>query len=321
MSNKGTGNAPTGVSAPATDFNAGLWRLADPKISLTSAAGLFIGAAAAMPLGWLDGFWLLVLSLALFAMEVAKNAWGDVVDYRSGNDLYVAADDRTNFSGGKRVLVDGLLTVRQTWLIAGVGTALGCGLGLAIVLFREFDALWIGLVGAVLGWSYHGPPLKLAYRGFGELDVVIVYGPIVVLSTYLVLTGNWSWPVVWLSLPLGLVIAAFLWVNEFPDFYADRRAEKKNLVARLGKVRSARVYPLWYLAALLMTLALPGLGFPPSSLLGALFVLPAAFAVYWVHEDPESFHRKRPAQPMALAAFLLYALGAGAGLMLGSPAA
>lgn len=321
MTEEAAGNTRTPGRALSADFNAGFWRLADPKISLTSAAGLFLGAAAAFPLGWVEGFWLLVLALAFFAMEVAKNAWGDVIDYRSGNDLYVAEDDKTDFSGGKRVLVDGLLTVRQTWLVAAAGTVVGFGLGLAIVLFREYDALWIGLIGAAVGWSYHGPPLKLAYRGLGELNVVLVYGPIVVLSTCLVLKGDWSWPVVWLSLPLGILIAAFLWINQFPDFYADRRAEKNNLVARLGKRRAALVYPLWYLAALLLTLALPSLGLPPGSLLGALFVPPAALAVYWVHENPESFHRKRPAQPMALLAFLLYALGAGAGLMFGSPGA
>ena len=321
MSEEVTDNLQARGSASSTDFNIGFWRLADPKISLTSAAGLFLGAAASLPLGWMEGFWLLVLALALFAMEVAKNAWGDVIDYRSGNDLHVAEDDKTDFSGGKRVLVDDLLTVRQTWLVAGAATILGLALGLAIVLFREFDALWIGLIGAALGWSYHGPPLKLAYRGLGELDVVVVYGPIVVLSTCLVLMGEWSWPVVWLSLPLGLLIAAFLWINQFPDFYADRRAKKMNLVARLGKRRAAHVYPLWYVAALLLTLALPSLGLPPGSLLGALFVPPAALAVYWVYQDPDSFHRKWSAQPMALLAFLLYALGAGAGLIFGSPGA
>lgn len=297
------------------DVWAGLWRLADPKISLTSFAGIYLAAALAATEHEIDWIWLILLGLAFMLVETAKNAWGDVIDWESGTDLYVAEEDRTDFSGGKRVLVDGLLTARQCWWIAAVATAAALVLGALIVLLREFDALWIGLAGLVLGWSYHGPPLKLVYRGAGELLVVLIYGPAVVVSTYLVLTHEWSLQAAYVSLPLGLVIAAFLWINEFPDYYADRRAGKMNLVARLGKGRAARVYPVWYLAALGLTASLPALGLPPESLAGAIFALPAFPAVWWVARDPESFHRHRPAQPMALLAFLLYSLGAGTGLL------
>jgi 1,4-dihydroxy-2-naphthoate octaprenyltransferase len=76
-------------------------------------------------------------------------------------------------------------------------------LGAVEVILREPLAIWIGAMGVVLGWSYHGPPLRFAYRGLGELDVVVCYGPLVVLSVYLIQTGTLSWPAFWLSLPLG----------------------------------------------------------------------------------------------------------------------
>lgn len=300
----------------AHDVTAGFWRLADLKISLTSAVGIYLGttlAATSFEIAWV---WLALLSVAFFAIEVAKNAWGDIIDYESGDDLYIAEEDRTDFSGGKRVLVDGLLTRRETSLIAAGATSVALVIGAVIVFGREFDALWIGLAGLALGWSYHGPPLKLAYRGGGELDVVLIYGPAVVLSTYLVLTHEWSLAAFWLALPLGLIIAAFLWVNQFPDYEADRKAGKMNLVARLGKRPAAIVYPVWYATALALTLALPSLGLPAGALVGAVFAIPAAPACFWVLRDPEGFHRNRPAQPMALLAFLLYSLGAGTGLLL-----
>ena len=62
----------------------GFWRLADPKISITSAASMAVGAAPAAGDAGFSWLWLLVLGLALFCMEVAKNAWGDVYDYDSG---------------------------------------------------------------------------------------------------------------------------------------------------------------------------------------------------------------------------------------------
>jgi len=301
---------------PANPRWQGFWRLADPKISITSLASMTIGGSVAAAEGQLDWFWMLLLAVALFCMEVAKNAWGDVIDYDSGNDLAVAPEDRTSFSGGKRVLVDKLLSRRETWAMALVFGAAGTGIGAIIVLLREPAAFWIGLVGLVLGWSYHGSPLKLAYRGWGELDVFICYGPLLVLSTYLVQTGSYSWQAFWLSVPLGLLITAFLWVNEFPDYAADVSARKNNLVARLGRFRAARVLPVIYLLAFGVLTALPLFSFPVGVLAGLAALPPALYACVHTLRAPETFYRTQPVQPAALISFVLYAAGASSGYLL-----
>jgi len=278
-----------------------------------------VGTAAAARVVDLDWCWLAVLGIALFCMEVAKNAWGDIYDYDSGTDLAVRPEDRTNFSGGKRVLVDGLLSRRQTWAVALLFGAAGISLGAAIVFLREPAVFWLGAVGLALGWSYHGPPLQLAYRGFGELDVVLCYGPVIALSTYVILTGHYAAAPVWLSLPLGIFTAAFLWVNEFPDYEADRGAGKYNLVARLGKQRAARLLPLIYLAGFALLLLLPRVaGLPAATALGLLALPPAAAAVYWSWRDPQTCYRHHPVQPAALLAFVLYAVGAAVGMLAGA---
>ena len=278
---------------------------------------MIIGASAAATQVELDWFWLGILGIALFCMEVAKNAWGDVIDFDSGNDLAVAAEDRTDFSGGKRVLVDGLLSRTQTWAIAITFGGAGIALGAFIVAFREPSAFWIGVIGLALGWSYHGPPLKLAYRGFGELDVLLCYGPILVLSTYLIQTGTLGWQAFWLSVPLGVFITAFLWVNEFPDFLADRSAGKNNLVARLGRHTASRVLPLIYLSGFSVLLTLPFVGYPNWLLLGLSAVVPAIYTCYHVWRAPETFYRNKPVQPAALLSFVLYSLGAAFGIATG----
>lgn len=294
----------------------GLWRLADPKISLTSAASMYLGVAVAATDHQLHWGWLAVTALAFFCMEVAKNAWGDIIDYDSGTDRLVAPQDQTDFSGGKRVLVDNLLTRRQNWLIAAAFTGAGLLAGLAIVLWREPMALWIGLLGLVLGWSYHGPPLKLAYHGLGELDVVLVYGPLIALATYLIQAHQLSLALLWLSLPLGLFIAAFLWVNEFPDYDADRKAGKRNLVVRLGRPAASRMLALIYMAGFIMTAALPWLGVSSGAWFGLLAALPAGAASRFVWREPARFHRRAPAQPAALIAFIVYSAAAGTGVLL-----
>ncbi len=299
-------------------FRAGIWRLADPKISLTSAAALMVGMAPAIREDQYSWAWLAVTALALFGLEVAKNAWGDVIDYESGTDLAVQPEDRTPFSGGKRVIVDQLLTRQQTWTVAAVFGTAGVLLGAVIVLLREPAVLGLGIVGVLLAWSYHGLPLRLAYRGLGELDVALCYGPLIVLSTFLIQTHRLSWAVFWLSVPLGLLIAAFLWVNEFPDYLADRSAGKRNLIVRLGRHNASRVLPGIYGLAFGCTVAMPWLAEVPRAAWLGLLALPfAAIACWHTWRQPEDFYRTRPVQPAALLAFLAYPIGLSVGIIWG----
>jgi 1,4-dihydroxy-2-naphthoate octaprenyltransferase len=288
-------------------FRSGLWHLADPKISITSIASMTIGASLVAVEADIDWFWLAVTGLAFFCMEVAKNAWGDVYDYDSGTDLAVAAEDRTAFSGGKRVLVDQLLTRRQTWVIALAFGLAGALLGACIVFLREPMALWIGLFGLFIGWSYHGPPLQLAYRGLGELDVVIVYGPVIALSTYLIQMHSFSMEVFLLSLPLGLFIMAFLWVNEFPDHDADVSAGKRNLIVKLGRHRASRLLPVIYLLGFALLALIPTVSYLGREIWWGLLAAPTAImACRWTWREPETFYRHHPVQPMALLTFVIY---------------
>ncbi len=299
-------------------FGAGFWRLADPKISLASFASLFLGAAAAAAGGPLHWGWLAVTVAGIFALEVAKNASGEVFDYDSGTDLAIRPEDRSPFSGGKRVLVDGLLSRGETWAIAVAGYALSVAAGLGIVAFREPRVLWIGLAGVACAYFYHAPPLRLAYRGLGELAVALCYGPLIAAGAYLVQRGELPVGIMVLGIPLGLLIGAFLIINEFPDYLADRGSGKRTLVVRLGRVGGSRLFALVVGSALLWTLLLPIAGMPLPLLLGLLAAAPAVAAVRTLLRSPEVTAAIVPAQGQALLAFLLYAVGAGIGLLLGA---
>jgi 1,4-dihydroxy-2-naphthoate octaprenyltransferase len=295
----------------------GFWRLADPKISITSLACLVVGAAWVARGGGLHWGWLAVTAAAMFAMEVAKNAWGDVIDFDSGTDLAVRPEDRTDFSGGKRVLVDQLLSRGQTWAIAAGFGGLGIGLGIWLVLARAPEALWLGVVGLVLGWSYHGPPLRLCYRGLGELDVALCYGPLLVLATTVVQTNRYEAGAVWLALPLGLFTVAFLLCNEFPDRRADAPAGKRNLVVRLGLHGASRLLVGVYVLGFAWLALLPAFGLPRLVWLGLAPAPLAGWVCRQVWRTPDGFWRVAPVQPMALLVFVLYAALAAVGTVWG----
>jgi 1,4-dihydroxy-2-naphthoate polyprenyltransferase len=301
---------------PGPDLAQGIWRLADPKITLASAASMFLGASLAAHAGPLAWGPLALTVLGIFCLEAAKNASGEIFDFDSGTDAAVLPEDRSPFSGGKRVLVDGLLTRRQTVLTAAAFYLLGSAAGLAIVLVREPAVLWLGAVGVGLAFFYHAPPLKLAYRGLGELTVALTYGPLIGCGTYLVQRQALPVQAMLLMLPLGLLIGAFLWVNEFPDYLADRSAGKRTLVVRLGRVRAAQLFGLVLGLAYLGLLLLPLAGLPRSVWLGLVGLPLAVAAARRVLSSPEATARIVPAQGWALLSFVLMALGSGAGLLL-----
>jgi len=294
----------------------GIWRLADPKITLASAAAMFLGITAAAHDGPIAWGWLLLTVLGIFFLEAAKNASGELFDFDSGVDQAVAEEDRSPFSGGKRVLVDGLLTRGQTAAAAAAFYAGGIACGLAIALLREPGVLWVGLAGVALAFFYHAPPLRLSYRGLGEIAVATVYGPLICCGTYLVQRGSVPVTIVLLSLPLGLLVGAFLWVNEFPDYRADAAAGKWTLVVRLGRERASRIFGVIVAAAFAGLAFLPAAGLPVGVWLGAAGLPHGLAAALRLRATPETTALIVPAQAWTLLSFVLTAVGAGVGLLL-----
>lgn len=282
---------------------------------MASAASLFLGACASAVEGAIAWGWLALTISGILFLEAAKNASGEVFDFDSGVDSAVEEVDRSPFSGGKRVIVDGLLTRRQTAVAALVFYTLGVGIGLAIVVAREPGVLWLGAAGVLLAYFYHAPPVKLSYRGLGEVAVALVYGPLICCGTFLVQRHTITALPLIVSLPLGLLIGAFLWVNEFPDFKADAAGGKRTLVVRLGRVAASRVFLALLLLAFLGIALLPALGFTPA--IAGLAGLPhAALAGHRLLAAPTSTPRIIAAQRWMLLSFVLAALGMGAGLLL-----
>jgi len=278
---------------------------------------MVIGTAAAAHDGPIAWGWLALTVLGVFGVEVGKNASGELVDFDSGTDLAVAPGDRTPFSGGKRVLVDQLLTRGETRAVAAAGYALALAAGLVIVAFRDPRVLWLGLLGAACAFFYHAPPVKLSYRGLGELAVALCYGPLIAAGTYLVQRGRVSGDLLRLSLPLGALIASFLWINEFPDCEADRGAGKRTLVVRLGRDAASRVFALIVVLAYAGLATLPLTGLPPAVLLGLAGLPFGIAAAVRLTRAPRATPRLVPAQAWTLLSFLLMAAGSALGLLLG----
>jgi 1,4-dihydroxy-2-naphthoate octaprenyltransferase len=225
-------------------------------------------------------WWTALLTVvgAAFA-HLAINVTNDIFDTLSGADE--ANTTPTQFSGGSRVAIYDLVSVRG---LVGVAVALFAvaaviGLGLVIVT-GSLTLLWIGIAGIAIGVAYTAPPLKLVYRGLGELAVALGFGPIMLLGAYVVQTGRLAWEPAVLSIVPGILVALILFVNEIPDRRSDAQAGKRTLPARFPPEAVRTAYLVVALAAFVVIAAGVGGGILPWPTLIALAAVPLVFRVH-----------------------------------------
>lgn len=182
------------------------------------------------------------------------------------NEYYDFETDSANvnfnqFTGGSRVLPDGLIERRTVLVAAGLCTAIALALGLVIQFgfHRGPLSLPLGAVAALMGYAYTAPPLRIIYRGLGEPLIGISVGWIPVLIGYYLIAGMPTGAMVHLmSLPTVLGCIMLIVVNEFPDYESDKASGKLNLAVRLGRERAAWVFTV---LGVLLAATLAYLGF------------------------------------------------------------
>jgi 1,4-dihydroxy-2-naphthoate octaprenyltransferase len=238
-----------------------------------------LGIAIAARHGSFDLLTAVLTVIGASFVQLGLNVANDVFDTAQG------ADDAnltpTKFSGGSRVIQYGLVSFRQ---MAGIATFfyVGAGLiGLLLLALRGSPALLIiGVVGFIVSIGYTAPPLKFVYRGLGEIAVAIGFGPLMLLGAYVVQTrGALSWEPFVASLPIALLVALILYVNEIPDRRGDARAGKRTLPVRLSKPTVIAIYQVAAVAAYAIVVIGVVVGQLPIPALLALLSAPLALQV------------------------------------------
>jgi 1,4-dihydroxy-2-naphthoate octaprenyltransferase len=168
-------------------------------------------------------------------VQLGVNVSNDVFDTAQGADD--ANVTPTQFSGGSRVIQYGLVSFGQMAALTAIFFAAAAAIGLLLLVLRGSPALLaIGVIGFIVGLGYTAPPLKLVYRGLGEIAVAVGFGPLMLLGAYVVQTrGALSWEPFVASIPIALLIALVLYVNEIPDRRGDARAGKRTLPVRFSR--------------------------------------------------------------------------------------
>ena len=287
----------------------GIWvGAARPRTLPAAFAPVIVGSA----LAWHDGVFVLPAALLCLGfsvlVQVGTNFANDYYDFVRGADTAARV-------GPRRAVAAGLITpaAMKAAMIGVFAAAFLVGLGL--VAWGGPWLIAIGVASIVCGIAYTGGPFPLAYHGLGDVFVFVFFGLVAVGGTYFVQAGDLGANAVLAGIPIGLLAANILVVNNYRDVETDAAANKRTLVVRWGR-RAARIQ---FNASLAVAFAIPFVfvlrGFGIACLLPLALVPMAVIHVRRLRES------KTPSELIALLGatgklLALYALLLGLGLVL-----
>lgn len=260
-----------------------------PMTWIAYTVGAF--GAAATTGAWDPWIYLIGFGFLFFleAATVFTNEWFDFETDRQNRDY-------GPFNGGSRVLVDKVLSFRE----------LAFGTGLALTLTAVCMGLILHLAGitlplmvvmgvmTVFALGYTIPPLKLSWRGLGELDVGFTHSLGAIMCGYIFTGGACYDPFPWLvSIPLFLAVLPSIILAGVPDLKADRNAGKRTLAVLIGRKRAKQVAMAFTLAAILAVIILKDLSVLMGAFAGTLYlaVPHGAALIYYLYQDQKGEQR------------------------------
>jgi 1,4-dihydroxy-2-naphthoate octaprenyltransferase len=229
-----------------------LWLLAArPRTLPAAVAPVLVGTALA---GSEDVFRALPFVAALVGsifIQIGTNLSNDYSDARRGADT----EDRL---GPVRVTAGGLMPPRRVLVGTYVAFGIAVAAGLYLAAVAGWQLLVVGAAAILAGVLYTGGPRPYGYEGLGELFVFLFFGIVAVTGSYFVQTEDLRWEAFALAVPIGLLAAAILVVNNVRDIDTDRRAAKRTLAVKLGRARVRRLFTVMVLGAFLVPPLLVG---------------------------------------------------------------
>ena len=257
-----------------------LWSLAArPRTLPAAVAPVLVGTALAGSEGTFRALPFVAALIGSVFIQIGTNLSNDYSDARRGADT----EDRL---GPVRVTAGGLMPPRRVL----VGTYVAFGVAVAAGAYLAAEAGWellvVGAASILAGVLYTGGPRPYGYEGLGELFVFLFFGIVAVTGSYFVQAEDLRWEAFGLAVPVGLLAAAILVVNNVRDIDTDRRAGKRTLAVRLGREPTRRLFAVMVVLSFLVPpLLVPALSAWVLLALAAAPLAPPPLRTVWARTD------------------------------------
>ncbi|MEE3152385.1 MAG: UbiA family prenyltransferase [Candidatus Neomarinimicrobiota bacterium] len=232
---------------------------------------ILLGATVASRYVSVDWFYFALTMLGGSLLHIGTNTSNDYFDHTSGTDE-ANYNYMVPFSGGSRSIQMGLISAKGMLYLSMITFALSGLIGIPLIIKAGINILYLGFIGFLSGFFYTAPPFRFASRkGIGELLIGLNFGPLMVVGSFLVQTSGdltHVFEAALAGIPIGLLVAAIVYVNQFPDHDGDKATGKNNLVVVFGPEKARIGYVLLVVGAFvsIIVMALNGI-FPMLSLI------------------------------------------------------
>jgi 1,4-dihydroxy-2-naphthoate octaprenyltransferase len=159
-------------------------------------------------------------------------------------EVDIANKDYHLFSGGSHILPMGLIPRRHAIIAAYIFATIAMGIGLWLYFGFKTGPLTIplGAAAIIIGCFYTAGPVRLSYRGWGEVSIWFTCGWLATITGYYLQAGQLDIVPTLVSLPGAFGAFLVILINEFPDLRSDKLSGKNNLVVRLGIEKAGILY-------------------------------------------------------------------------------
>ena len=257
---------------------------------------IFAGAAVTSMLGYeVSWGWLGLTLLAGSLLHIGTNTSNDYFDHISGTDERNYNYSNKGLNGGSRSIQMGLISPKGILTVAIIAFALSVVVGIPLIMKSGLSILWLGLIGFFSGLFYTAPPFKFSSRrGMGELLIGLNFGPLLVTGSALDQTGQLLPEAFLAGVPIGFLIAAVVYMNEFPDYDSDKATGKNTLIVVFGQEKARAGYVALVTSAFVSIVILAFNGTVPKLSLIALF---AAYFGFTATQTLYKYYNDRLLQP------------------------
>jgi 1,4-dihydroxy-2-naphthoate octaprenyltransferase len=183
---------------------------------------------------------------------------------------------RTLYSGGSGVLPKGMIPRNLAKKAAWASLFIGLSVQIYSILIgsHPLSALPVLLLGAAGGWMYSLPPLKLGWRGWGEVENALLGSNLLPFYGYVTTSGSFDITIMLAYLPVTLIAFVNLLAVTWPDRSSDELVGKRTLATCWPPRRLRIVYRIAVIASYTSLILLEGWILPKEIIFSSLLALP-----------------------------------------------
>jgi len=210
-------------------------KLTRAHIGVAVLPSFWLGFLFALLLGYqFDGFVFLIGFAIIFLMYASASYVNDYYDFEADKHNH-----QFGFSGGSGVLQKYPMLKKPTLIVGFLFIIISLVLTSFLVytmVLPWWAMLYIG-VGSFFSWFYSAPPIRLCYRGVGELPHFIA-GLMNAGWGYMLLVGTIDGILIIFAIPLSLHLLCVILLFEIPDREADIHGGKENFIVKFGRKKA-----------------------------------------------------------------------------------